>query len=103
MLVIKNFQDIVAICEDIYKEAYKFKESCILCKIYPIIQREYISKIYAWYNLEAKCDVWYMDIFHLWEHNYFYLLFDDSTPHYVENIMEGSLEQSPEKVMTTIF
>jgi hypothetical protein len=38
-----------------------------------------------------------MDSCHLWDDNYFHLLFDDSTPPYVENIMEGNQEL----VMTT--
>jgi hypothetical protein len=40
-----------------------------------------------------------MDNCHFWEDNYFHLLFHDSTPPYVENIMESSHKSS----LNTIF
>jgi len=33
-----------------------------------------------------------MDCWHLWDDNYFHLLYDDSTPPYVENVVEGNQE-----------
>ena len=51
-----------------------------------IIRDEYNQEIYAWYDFEDDCDDWYMDSFHLWDDNHFYILFDDSTPPSVENI-----------------
>jgi hypothetical protein len=44
----------------------------------------------AQYDLEDDCDNWCVDSFHLWEDNYFHLLFDNSTPHYAEKIIEGN-------------
>jgi hypothetical protein len=50
------------------------------------IRDECNQKIYSWYDLEANCDDWYMDSCHLWDDNHFHILFDDSTPPFVENI-----------------
>jgi tRNA(Met) C34 N-acetyltransferase TmcA len=50
------------------------------------IRDEYNQEIYAWYDFEDDCDDWYMDSFHFWDDNHFHILFDDSTPPYVENI-----------------
>jgi hypothetical protein len=47
---------------------------------------EYNQEIYAWYDFEVDCDDWYMDSFHFWDDNHFHILFDDSTPPFVENI-----------------
>ena len=50
------------------------------------IRDEYNQEIYAWYDFEADCDDWYIDSFHFWDDNHFHILFDDSTPPFVENI-----------------
>jgi hypothetical protein len=50
------------------------------------IRDEYNQEIYAWYDLEANCNDWYMDSFHFWDDNLFHILFDDSTPPSIENI-----------------
>jgi hypothetical protein len=50
------------------------------------IRDEYNQEIYAWYDFEADCDDWYMDSCHFWDDNHFHLLFDDSTPPFVEHI-----------------
>jgi hypothetical protein len=50
------------------------------------IMDEYTQEIYSWYDFEADCDDWYMDSCHFWDDNHFHLLFDDSTPPFVENI-----------------
>jgi hypothetical protein len=50
------------------------------------LRDEYNQEIYAWYDFEANCDDWYMDSCHFWDDNHFHILFDDSTPPYVENI-----------------
>jgi hypothetical protein len=50
------------------------------------IMNEYNQKTYVWHNFEADCDDWYMDSYHFWDDNHFYILFDDSTPPSVENI-----------------
>jgi hypothetical protein len=50
------------------------------------IKDEYNQEIYAWYDLEADCDDWYMDSCHFWVDNHFHILFDDSTPPSVDNI-----------------
>jgi hypothetical protein len=50
------------------------------------LKGEYNKEIYAWYDFEADCDDWYMDSCHFWDDNHFHILFDDSTPPYVENI-----------------
>jgi hypothetical protein len=42
--------------------------------------------------LRSDCDDWYMDSCHFWDENHFHILFDDSTPPYVENIMERNQE-----------
>ena len=44
------------------------------------------QEIYAWYDLEDDCDDLYMDSCHLWDDNHFHILFDDSTPPFVEHI-----------------
>jgi hypothetical protein len=58
------------------------------------ITGEYTQERYAWYDYEEDCEDWYKDSCNLWDDNYFYLLFTDSTPHYVEHIMESSQELS---------
>jgi hypothetical protein len=50
------------------------------------ISDEYNQEIYAWYDLEADCDDWYMDSFHFWDDNHFDILFDNSNPPSVESI-----------------
>jgi hypothetical protein len=50
-----------------------------------IIRDEYNQEIYAWYDFEDDCDDWYMDSCHFWDDNHFHILFDDSTPPFVEN------------------
>jgi hypothetical protein len=50
------------------------------------INDEYNQEIYSWYDLKADCDDWYMDSCHFWDDNHFHILFDDSTPPFVENI-----------------
>jgi hypothetical protein len=68
------------------QEAY---EAIQRMEIWSDIEDEYTSDIcYGWYDLEKACEEWYMDSCNLWENNYFQLLFDDSTPPYVENIVE---------------
>jgi hypothetical protein len=47
---------------------------------------EYNQEIYAWYDFEVDCDDWYMDSCHFLDDNHFHILFDDSTPPFVENI-----------------
>jgi hypothetical protein len=47
---------------------------------------EYNQEVYVWYDFEADCDDWYMDSCHFWDENHFHILFDDSTPPFVENI-----------------
>jgi hypothetical protein len=56
-------------------------------------QEEYNQETYAWYYWEAECDDWYMDSCHFWDDNHFHLLFDDSTPPYVEHI-NGEIDKS---------
>jgi hypothetical protein len=58
------------------------------------IMDEYNQEVYAWYDFEADCDDWYMDSCHFWDDNHFHLLFDDSTPPHVENILESKQEPS---------
>jgi hypothetical protein len=60
-------------------------------------QDEYTEEIYAWYDYEDACDDWYMDSCHFWDDNHFHILYDASTPPYVENI--NATTQEP--VMTT--
>ena len=50
------------------------------------LMNEYNQEKYAWYDFEDDCDDWYMDSCHFWDDNHFHILFDDSTPPYVENI-----------------
>ena len=50
------------------------------------IRDEYNQEIYAWYDLEADCDDWYMDSCHFLDDNHFHILFDDTTPPFVEKI-----------------
>jgi hypothetical protein len=50
------------------------------------IRDEYNQEVYDWYDFEADCDDWYMDSFHLWDDNHFHILFDESTPPFVEKI-----------------
>ena len=50
------------------------------------IRDEYNQEIYSWYDLEADCDDWYMDSCHLWDDSHFHILFDESTPPFVEKI-----------------
>jgi hypothetical protein len=50
------------------------------------IRDEYNQEVYAWYDFEADCDAWYMDSSHFLDDNHFHILFDDSTPPFVENI-----------------
>jgi hypothetical protein len=50
------------------------------------IRDDYNQEIYAWFDFEVDCDDWYMDSCHLWDDNHFHILFDDSTPPFVENI-----------------
>jgi hypothetical protein len=58
------------------------------------IRDEYNQELYAWYNFEANCDVWYMDICHFLDDNHFHLIFDDSTPPQVAYILESRQEPS---------
>ena len=67
--------------------------------MYIEIVGEYTQEIYARYDYEEYCEDWYMDNCNLWDDNYFHLLLDDSTPPYVEHIMESS----PEPSMNTMF
>jgi hypothetical protein len=53
------------------------------------IMDEYDQEVYAWYALEDDRDDWYMDSFHFWDENHFHLLFDESTPPQVENVLES--------------
>jgi hypothetical protein len=66
-------------------------------RTYPIIQGESTGDIHSRYDLEDACGDWYMYNCNFWENNYFELLFDESTPPYVENIVVGSQEP----IMTT--
>ena len=50
------------------------------------LMHEYNQERYAWYDFEDDCDDWYMDSCHFLDDNHFHILFDDSTPPYVENI-----------------
>jgi hypothetical protein len=50
------------------------------------IRDAYNQEVYAWYDFEAECVDWYMDSCHLWDDNYFHILYNHSTPPYVENI-----------------
>jgi hypothetical protein len=58
------------------------------------IRNEYIQDEYAWNDFEADCDDWYMDICHLWDEIQFHILFDDSTPPFVENILKSRQQPS---------
>jgi hypothetical protein len=49
------------------------------------IKDEYNREEHAWNNFEDACYDWYMDSCHLWDENHFHLLFDDSTPPFVEH------------------
>ena len=71
---------------------HKFKESCINRGMSPIIQNEYTNNIHAWYEFEDDFDDWYMNnlSIYLWDDNYFHLLFDDFSPPYIDNIIDGS-------------
>ena len=59
------------------------------------IKDEYNREIYAWQYFEEGCEEWYMDDVNFWDDNYFQLLFDESTPPYVE--------ESEEKVIHISF
>ena len=48
------------------------------------IKDEYNRAIYAWKYFEEDYEEWYMDHANFWDDNYFSLLFNDSTPPYVE-------------------
>jgi hypothetical protein len=50
------------------------------------IRDEYNQEIYAWNDLEANCDDWYMDSYHFWDDNHFHILLDNSNPPSVESI-----------------
>jgi hypothetical protein len=50
---------------------------------------EYNQERYAWYDFEADCDDWYMDSCHFGMITTFHILFDDSTPPFVENFLES--------------
>jgi hypothetical protein len=50
------------------------------------IRDEYNQEIYAWYDLEADCNDWYMDSCHFWDDNHFHILFDNFNPPSVESI-----------------
>jgi len=50
-----------------------------------VISDEYTEEIYVWYDYEDACDDWYMDSCHFWDDNNFHILYDASTPPYVEN------------------
>jgi hypothetical protein len=78
-------------------ERKNIQEIYIMETIYNYITREYTQEIYAWYDYEDECDDWYMDSCHFWDDNHFHILYDDSTPPYVENINVTNLEP----VMTT--
>ena len=54
MLIIKTFQDMNAICDDINKGACEFKLSYIFHVMHPIIQIEYTNEIDAWYELKVE-------------------------------------------------
>ena len=51
------------------------------------INDEYTQEIYAWYHYEDASDDCYINSSHFLCDN-FHVLFDDSTPSYVEHIME---------------
>jgi hypothetical protein len=55
---------------------------------------QYNKETYVWSYWEAECDDWYMDSCHFQDDNHFNLLFDDSTPPYIENILESRQEPS---------
>jgi len=55
---------------------------------------EYNQETYAWYYFGVDFDDWYIDSFHLWDDNHFHLLLDESTPPYVEHILESRKESS---------
>ena len=59
------------------------------------IKDEYKREIYAWQYFEEGCEEWYMDDANFWDDNYFQLIFDESTPPYVE--------ESEEKVIHISF
>ena len=91
-----NFQLDMEAIEEIKLAAH---ERYIRNSMYIDITREYTQERYDWYDYEEDCEDWYMENCNLWDDNYFHLLFDDSTPLYVEHIMESS----PKPSMNTIF
>jgi hypothetical protein len=74
----------------IHKSLASMQEKCSLVNI----MDEYHQEVYAWYALEVNCDYWYMDSCHFWDDNHFYILFDDSTPPKVENLLESKHNHS---------
>jgi hypothetical protein len=61
------------------------------------LRDEYNQEIYAWYDFEDDCDDWYMDSCHFWDDNHFHILFDDSTPPFVEKI-----NVPPQELVTSV-
>ena len=58
-----------------------------------VIEGKYRNDMYGQCDLEEACAEWYMDNCHLWEDNYFQLLFDESNPSNEAKIIEDSHEQ----------
>jgi hypothetical protein len=61
------------------------------------IKDEYTQEIYYWYDYNDECNDFHMDSCHYWNDDHFHILYDDSTPRYVENIEV----RNHELVMTT--
>jgi hypothetical protein len=85
-----GLQDIKDSCRNLQGTVAKIEERYLM----EDIKAKYNQEEYAWYHFEATCDDWYMDSCHFWDDNYFHLLFDDSTPPYVEHIVESSQKPS---------
>ena len=77
---------------DTKKTVQEMQENIIAHAIHYFISKEYNEEKYSWYDFEDVCDEWYMDHCNFWEDGYFHLLFDDSTPSLVENIIERNKE-----------
>jgi hypothetical protein len=91
--------EILKVLHDIQKKCVAYKDLCIVQNTYPCVKDDYDQERYAWYDLESDCEDWYMDSCHFWDDNHFHILYDDSTPPYVENINVPNQEP----IMTTSF
>jgi hypothetical protein len=70
-------------CEDWYMEIYNME----IIDHYFI--EEYNKETSTWSYWEAGYDDWYMNSFHFWDEKHLHVLFYDSTPPYVEHILES--------------